>query len=158
MVLDYPVVDESKPAVLTQVRVGVLVAGRSVSGPARVPYSQVAAGRTSVQLLAQHGQLAAAPHLREAVLTGRRDGYARRVVTAVLQPLQPLHYHLRRLALAYISEYSAHLVLPLQSAAQVHQGGARARLHSDRLMSVLANLIMCLFLVQHPLTSTLLRV
>src|SRR5512143_928922 len=89
------------------VRVRVLLGRPAVRSPARVPDAYV-----REQLLALDGRLQvtelpdATPDAYLSVLL--EEGYARGVVTPVLEPLQTLDQYRYRVLPAYVTDYSAH--------------------------------------------------
>ena len=88
VVLDDAVVHD-RDAIARDVRVGVTLARHAVGGPARVGDAKEACGRRLGERLAQPRDLAHGPEPRE-VTVALEHGDARRVVAAVLEPLQPV--------------------------------------------------------------------
>ena len=111
VVLDDAVVDDGDAAGAVQVRVGVLVGGGAVRGPARVGDAR---GACEVCGLAAVGEDRDATRALHAVeLAVRREHLdASRVVAAVLERCQTVKQELGRLLLAGVSNDSAH-VCPL---------------------------------------------
>ena len=105
-VLDDAVVDERERAAAVGVRVRVDGVGRAVRGPAGVGDARVAGRQRRAQLLLERADLARGlVHLDPAV---RHDRDARRVVAAVLEPLQPLEQQRGRVAGPGVAYDAAH--------------------------------------------------
>jgi hypothetical protein len=106
-VLDDAVMDDGDPAVLTDMRMGVVVGGTTMRGPAGVPD----AGRGLRQriLSDQSFQIREFPrllaHLEPAVAD---DGNTGRVVSAVFESAQARDHYFEGLLLAHIAHDPAH--------------------------------------------------
>ena len=111
MVLDDPVVHHGQAAGRIRVRMGVLVRRAAVGGPAGVGNAQgaflaVPAGQLRLEF---HN---VADRLDYAHLLAAMNGHARRVVTAVLQTLEPLDQNRLGLPLAKVCDNTAHRQSP----------------------------------------------
>ena len=106
VVLDDPVVDEHDPAALITMRVGVLLGGTAMGGPAGVTDPVRAGQRPIAKHRLEVGQLARAPPHVDAV--GADDGDACRVVAAILEPAQAVEHHRDDVLLTDITDDAAH--------------------------------------------------
>lgn len=107
-VLDDAVMDHRELAVVTEVRVGVLVGRAAVRGPPRVTDSRVRGSNRAIrEQLFKARELARALADRDTsgVVDYRNPG---RVVPPVLQPSQSINEHADRIIRANISDDSAH--------------------------------------------------
>ena len=116
-VFDDPVVDHGDAVLCVGVRVRVGVVRLAVGGPAGVADADRGLGLLRVELVPQ--VLHAAGRLGDLQPAAVDDGDARRVVAPVLEPVQPLDKHGGRVALADVSDDSAH-GLPVLSLAVDH--------------------------------------
>jgi len=106
VVLDDPVVDQCQFAGLIQVRMGVGIAGQTVSRPAGVADAQGAANRFLFKRFGQAGDAAdALAHFQGATVQRADPG---RIIAAVLQPPQPVQKDRHGLLFSDITYNSAH--------------------------------------------------
>src|SRR5690606_38159984 len=111
-VLDDAVVDERKPAPVTEVRMGVGVGGATVGGPASVADAGGAVGdRGAAEFVDKDAELAGVLAHREGSLSVEH-GDAGRVVAAVLEAFEPAQEHPDTAATADVSYDSTHVVNP----------------------------------------------
>src|SRR4029079_15292676 len=113
-VLDDAVVDHDDLAGAVAVGMGVVLVRLPVRGPARVAHAERAAQRLLAQLRLVVAELPLGAHDLYAVPVD--DGDARAVVAAVLQFFQSADQHRHDVTLAYVTNDSAHVCCPLESA------------------------------------------
>src|SRR5215469_1896598 len=107
VIFNHPVVHHGDPLGLVKMRMGILISGRTVRGPARMADPQAALRR----LLLQHARqpLVDLPLLlSHHQILGVDHRHTRAVIAAVFQPPQPLQQNGRRRLLTYISDYATH--------------------------------------------------
>ncbi len=110
VILNDPVVNHRHGLMAIAMRVGVLLRGRAVRGPARVPDAVRAVHGIEANLLFQISQLAGGPANVQLAIV--HDGQARRVVPAVLQPLQAFQQHGHYTFVSDVTDNSRHKLLP----------------------------------------------
>src|SRR5581483_10763959 len=139
-ILDDSVVDHADTPVTIGVRVRVFVRRSPVSGPARVADAKLAFDLATIEHAHQIGQLARGAV--DAQLAIRRDdGYAGRVVPAVLQAPQPVDQELHGRATTRVADYAAHVASsssPAVWATRTSPGSLACRSDSDQSSSVRA--------------------
>src|SRR5438034_3849353 len=104
--------DDEDLAVAVGVRMGVDVGRLAVRRPTRVSNAELARRHVGLQFLDQSVNLRLGlGHARADRLAGTgqlEDGYARRVIPAVLEALQALHEDRRRFTAAEVTDDPAH--------------------------------------------------
>src|ERR1043166_5957270 len=113
-VLDDAVVDDDDLAGAVAVRVGIVLVRLAVRGPARVAHAERAFERLLAELRLEVAELPLGAHDLDAVAVD--DGDAGSVVAAVLQFFQSGDEHRHDVTAAYVTNDSAHVCCPLESA------------------------------------------
>jgi hypothetical protein len=104
--------DDDERAGAVGVRMGVLVGGSPVGGPAGVADPDAAGHRPLAQdTLQDLHPPRGAPHLQPAA--GADHGHAGRIISAILQPLEPVDDDPDRALLSDVADDSAHGGAPL---------------------------------------------
>src|SRR5258708_5835488 len=92
---------------------GVSLARHSMRGPTGVRNSNLSGSRYLLQCFVEHANLTHSPQPLQ-MLRAIENGYSRRVIATVFQPVQPLHQDGHYVALRYRSDDSTHVLnLPL---------------------------------------------
>ena len=118
VILNDPVVNHRHGLMAIAVGVGVLLRGRAVRGPARVPDAVRAVHGIEANLLFQIAQLARGPANVQLALVHHRQ--ARGVVAAVLQPLQAFQQHGHHTFVSDVTDNSRHKLLPRADGSARH--------------------------------------
>src|ERR1700724_2448127 len=86
---------------------GVSLARHAMGRPTSVRYSNLSGSRYLLQCFVEHSNLTHSPQPLQ-MLRAIENGYSRRVIAAVFQPVQPLHQDGHYVALRYRSDDSTH--------------------------------------------------
>ena len=108
IIFNDPVMNDHQGFGAVGMRMGVFLGRLAVGRPAGMPEPHGTLDRRFLEQGLQIGELAGSAPADDLALAVLDERQARRIVAAVLKPLEPLHQKGRRLLRADVADYAAH--------------------------------------------------